>query len=268
MTGTLVVELFYPRPPDEGVQLVFDVLQRLRPDAVLGPADQELSLVVRFPELSRRLDRERSGNLLVVATAPIAHDASDGKRPDLSFTYDWPQASAVFSAATHSIVLTDLLGELYEPPVRIGAFKAVFDAVVAATDPSGTWWPASKRAMKPEDSVSTLSAGLVNVRLFTEPNLPGSFIMDTLGLGVFDIADVQCDFRGLEPGRMAALLYDVANYLIDGATIKDGDTVQGLDSDHRWRVSLEYSLSEPERPVYDLDPGEEYWTAPRGDRRR
>ena len=80
--------------------------------------------------------------------------------------------------------------------------------------------------------------------------------MDTLGLHVFGLPDLQCHFRGREPGEIAGLLYATATYVFDeGDVIADGNTISGLDPNERYVCRREPSLLEPSRPVIDVDLG-------------
>ena len=53
-------------------------------------------------------------------------------------------------------------------------------------------------------------------------------VMDTLGLHVFGLPDVQCHFRDREPGEIATMLFSTAVYLFrSGDVIADGNTISG-----------------------------------------
>ena len=78
-------------------------------------------------------------------------------------------------------------------------------------------------------------------------------VMDTLGLHVFDLPDAQCRFApdDQEPNAIAAMLYDLAAYLLDrGDVISDGDTIGDLP----WRCKDALALVPPARRMLDLVP--------------
>ena len=57
-------------------------------------------------------------------------------------------------------------------------------------------------------------------------------VLDTLGLHVFGLPDLQCHFRDRDPGEIAGLLYATALYVFDsGDVIADGNTISGPDGD-------------------------------------
>ena len=81
-------------------------------------------------------------------------------------------------------------------------------------------------------------------------------MMDTMGLAVLGLPDLQLHFRNLQPGRVAAHLYNCALYLFQkGDVIEDGNTIAGLEPHEKWRCQHEMSLIGPKRVVIDLDPG-------------
>ena len=110
--------------------------------------------------------------------------------------------------------------------------------------------------------------GLINVRYFSISNDPGAMVMDTLGLHVFELPDVQCHFRDREPGEIATMLFFVtAAYLFrSGDVIADGNTISGPKGDERLVCFHEPALLEPSRQVIDVDLGDPY-AAGRRDRR-
>ena len=103
---------------------------------------------------------------------------------------------------------------------------------------------------------SRFFAGSLNVRFYNISNSPGDMMMDTFGLAALGLPDLQCHFRGLEPGQVAALLSNTGYYVFEqGDVIEDGHTVEGLEPGSRWRCQHEDSLLPPARVVLDLDPG-------------
>ena len=147
------------------------------------------------------------------------------------------------------------MGWVHPPGRRVRAFRAVLDAMIAQTRPIGTWWPASQVALPPPAAVASPLAGLVNVRLFKDADRPGNLLMDTLGLHTLGLPDVQVHFHDLIAGRVAGLLFGLADYILGGAEIEPGHTVEGPETDQRWRVSHRSAMVGPDRLVLSLDPG-------------
>src|SRR5262249_4988245 len=101
--------------------------------------------------------------------------------------------------------------------------------------------------------------GSINVRFFNIQGSNGDCLMDTLGLAVLGLPDIQCHYRELQPKDVAHVLYNVACYIFErGDIIKNGETVPGVLQHDEWRCRHEMALAGPERIVLDLDPGGQY----------
>jgi ligand-binding SRPBCC domain-containing protein len=83
--------------------------------------------------------------------------------------------------------------------------------------------------------------------------------MDTRGLDVFGLPDLQCHFRNLDPKAVAGMLYNTAAYILEhGDVIADGHTVAGISAKDKWQCQHEDSLAAPERTVLDVNPGKPF----------
>src|SRR3989440_12127017 len=61
-------------------------------------------------------------------------------------------------------------------------------------------------------------------------------VMDTLGLHVFGLPDLQCHCPALELPRLAVYLRNAGNYIFErGDVIRDGDTIEGMQPGEKWR---------------------------------
>jgi hypothetical protein len=177
--------------------------------------------------------------------------------PDLSQTWAWSDAADVLATTTHTLLVGEVAGD-GPAPDRVAFFRDVLRAVIVHTGPIGTWWPAARLALPPDEVDERPLAGFVNVRMFRVEDRPGYVVMDTLGLACLGLPDLQCYFTGLDPRQMARLLYGAAAYLVDGAVIGPGDTVRGLGPGQVWPVMYAAALVEPERDVLDLYPGPDH----------
>lgn len=101
----------------------------------------------------------------------------------------------------------------------------------------------------------------VNVRFF---NISGTndHVIDTIGLSLLYIEDLQYHFHDMDPNWVVNHAYNVASYILDNdCPIKDGDTIDGiaggrLVQDIQWKCHFEDSLIGPTRPVLDVCMGE------------
>ncbi len=62
-----------------------------------------------------------------------------------------------------------------------------------------------------------LLAGPLNVRFYNISNgaVPGEALVDTVGLSVFGLPDIQCHFHGLDPNRLVRMLYNLGIYVFE-----------------------------------------------------
>ena len=113
--------------------------------------------------------------------------------------------------------------------------------------------------MQDPDQLEDLVGVAVNARMFRDKAGTSRLVMDTLGLAAVGLPDVQLDFHGLEPGRVAGWLIGVAGYILDhGDVIADNHTVAGIPDDFKWKCRHEMAIAGPERVVLDVDPGAEF----------
>jgi hypothetical protein len=249
VTLALLAELCFAEPPDvDPIDVMQAVLrsrpstQLVRPDGPGGP------FVVALPEPT-------AVSVSIAPPSPI--EATTAPLRDLTQTWGWSGgrevAAMTFARTTHTVLLTETSDRTERPAERVAAFLDVFSAVVAAATPTATWWPASEQALEPATALARRLGGLVNVRMFNDGERSGYVVMDTLGMASLGLVDLQCRFRDLEFDRVAGLLYDFAAYLVDGAEIGDGHTVN-VEPGRRWRAYMVGSMVGPDRPVLALRP--------------
>jgi hypothetical protein len=181
---------------------------------------------------------------IVTAVLPSTRN---GDRPDCSQTWDWQEASSVLERCSHSLMLVEWTGRRQTVRERIEAFVPTVRAAVELSAPAAAWCPNSERVVAPRELLEDELAPLVNVRMFRDGE---TTVMDTLGLHALALPDAQCRFNGEhEPPVIAAMLYDLAAYLLDrGDVIEDGDTLGELP----WLCRDGPALVAPGRRVLDL----------------
>lgn len=260
----LVAELWYASPPDLADPALLDSLQVLSPDAEA----QDGSLVLPHPSISVELE---TGTLPLLTTvfAASAVDGVSKTLPDVGQTWDWPEAEEQLAGCTGSILVTEMLAAHFTPQQRVHALGTVVAKLIETTAPRAVAWPQSQRVTEPAAFEPGDLNGVLNVRFFTIASPDGSedasapveqaMIMDTLGLHVFDLPDLQCHYRDFDPAQVAALLFSTASYVFDaGDVIDDGHTISGLQGDERYVCQHEEALLAPVRRVLDVDLGDPY----------
>ena len=154
---------------------------------------------------------------MVVAGSPVGH--SGKTLPDVSQTWDWAEAEEAVAGARHSLLVTEMLTAAAPAADRVAALTEVVAELVRATAPLAISWPHSQRVSDPRAWVADDLDGVVNVRLFAVAGEADTLVMDTLGLHVFGLPDLQCHFRGRDPGEIATLLYSTAVYVFDSGDV-------------------------------------------------
>ncbi len=248
----LLAELWYVEPPrlDDP-----DVLAALREISAEAEAQNE-SIVVPHVGTDRPVDQPP----LLTAVLNASPPGSAGKsRPDVSQTWDWAEAEAVVADCRSSVVVSELMAAWSSPHDRVTGLTEVVAALVRCTKPAAISWPQSQRVCDPAGFAAGDLDGVLNVRLFTVANDPGALVMDTLGLHVFGLPDVQCHFRDRDPGEVAAMLFATGVYIFEaGDVIADGNTISEPDGQGRYVCRREPALLEPQRLVLDVDLGDPY----------
>jgi hypothetical protein len=179
--------------------------------------------------------------------------------PDVSQTWDWEDAESVVARCRRSLLITEMYGEGRTPQERWRAMSGAVAELIRHTHPTVLSWPQSQRVGDPELFAAGELDGLINVRYFSIANDPGAMVMDTLGLHVFGLPDVQCHFRDRGPAEIATMLFSTAAYLFrSGDVIADGNTISGPQGDERLVCFREPALLEPRRQVIDVDLGDPY----------
>lgn len=101
----------------------------------------------------------------------------------------------------------------------------------------------------------------VNARFF---NINGTndHVVDTLGLSLLYIEDLQYHFHDMDPNWVVGHAYSMASYILSNdCPIKNGDTIDGIADGRivqniQWKCCFEDSLIGPMRPVLDVCMGE------------
>lgn len=97
----------------------------------------------------------------------------------------------------------------------------------------------------------------VNVRFFNVQGT-GDSVVDTLGLSLLYIEDLQYHFHDMDPNWVVSHAYTLASYLLNNDNpMKDGDTVDGIRNgmivqDIQWKCQYEDALIQPARVVVDV----------------
>jgi len=254
--SALVAELWFEQAPDLSDPALLDALRALSPDAEA----QGDSLTVPYRSPTGDGQAGSGAAPLVTVVMPSSPLGESGKqRPDVRQTWDWAGAEAAVAGANAGVLVTELLVAGWSRQDRVNALSRVVDALAHWSPPAAVWWPHSQKVSDPETLAPDDLGGIVNVRFFTVAGDDEAMVLDTLGLHVFGLPDLQCHFRDRDPGEIAGLLYATALYVFDsGDVIADGNTISGLGGEGRYVCRRETSLLQPSRLVLDVDLGDPY----------
>lgn len=98
---------------------------------------------------------------------------------------------------------------------------------------------------------------IVNAR-FVNISGTNDHIVDTLGLSLLFVEDLQYHFHDMDPNWVVGHAYAMASYILtNDRPIKDGDTIDGITDGHfdqsiQWKCHFEGAMLKPERAVLDV----------------
>lgn len=271
----LIVQLLYDIPPIvDFAQLTAKVEQYCgRTDPRHHPAP-DAKLAQYFMLDAQAKHQEKSVPTSLCVSRGEAGPGAAQLETALQQTWDWDEAREIVASTKAMLIANDLIAAALDREVRNKQFRGLIRAIHEVAPCKAIHWMNNQLIVNPERFVCQQDEpeggplyGSINVRFFTVQGTSGDMVMDTLGLSVLGLPDIQCHYRELDPSDVAQVLRDVAYYLFQhGDVIKDGETVRGVvDSDH-WRCHHEMSIVGPKRIVLDLNPGGSYAAGKRGTR--
>ena len=263
------IEFLSSQPIVFDIDIIYNALkQHFIGVELVSPSDAEKQLpLFAFPEYSVEFDEEFVPVQIALFPSddePIDHDLY---AKSVQQTWDWDGVGDVVSRCKHRALITDLLATRLDRHSRLELMQKVVQALLSVVDCEAIHWRPSQKMVNPQAYLHNQTSadpdplyGALNVRLFNiQGSTPPVFLMDTMGLAVLGLPDIQCHFIELAPEAIANLLYSLGYYLLDkGDVIKDGETVQGLTLVDSWECQHEISLIAPERDVLDINPGKPY----------
>lgn len=258
--SSYAVELLYPSPVSFDAVRVADRLAPRLPGATVTGQGSTLVVGHLAEPVEFSVGTAYPTTAIVVEVDGEPHN--ERFRDDLRQTWGFPGARDAVDATGATVLVTDALAHLLQPPRRLELFQGVLAAVVEVAPPLAIHWAPAGHLVDPAGWRRQLDDGdrlhgAVNVRLFRDGERRGELVMDTLGLAALGLPDVQCHFYDLDAGLMAGWLRAVAKHLFDnGPVLRDGATVSGFVPLSRWKVETEAAILPPHREVVDVDTGD------------
>jgi hypothetical protein len=177
----------------------------------------------------------------------------------LDQTWNWSAAGEALPQCRYSVTLTDMLARPLEPRQRWRLVREGLAALREVAPPVAIHWTPAQKLVDPKIDLDDPLLP-VNARLYRiDGRAQGECVMDTRGLHLFGLDDLQCHFVGLQPDEVAAYLLDISAYLLEnGPVIEHGQTVAGVGPGENWVCSREEALVGPARPVLSIKPSPRY----------
>ena len=233
-------------------------------------ANDQSSRLFFLPEYTVDFDDAKGVNyqLMMLDYHEIKKEHGD----ELARTQFWqtPNGVELLDSCRWQVMIGDFMSSTHPPKVRA---QILSDWLAIALDlfPNckAVWFESSQNIMtaealrnNPYEGINRIFHGAVNVRFFRVGDTE-DMVVDSLGLYVFGLPDVQFHFHGLNPNNVVSMTYDIAMYQFENdLPIKDDETVAGFDVDGnihentRWKCQYEMALIEPKREVLDVNTGD------------
>ena len=197
-----------------------------------------------------------------------ARQKEHGSAIDRTQFWGTPNGAELLDSCGFEVMIGDFISAAHPPKVRAQILSDWLEIALALfPDCKGVWFEGSRNVLtaealrkNPYEGSNRIFHHMVNARFF-RVGTTEDMVVDTLGLHVFGLPDVQLHFRGLNPNHAVRLALDIAMYqFANDCPIQDNETVDGFDAAGepagRWKCQYEAALIEPKRHVLDVNTGE------------
>jgi hypothetical protein len=249
--GVYSVELLYAEKPTVDAARLLGAL-RARLGAVDPIHTDGASLAFVAHDVHVRFGEIETSAQVVVSPTDGPYDPALAAS-SLEHTWDWAAAPMKVAQARHSLVLGDFFARTLPPADRLRLIVQAVRAVAGVAPPLAIDWRPAQKIVDPIDGVAAQTLPF-NVRYFTFAGDPdGRALMDTRGLDVLGLPDVECTYVGLAPAEVASHLYGLASRLVAKGPVRDGYVAVAADG-RRWICRKGQATVGPDRAVLDLHP--------------
>ena len=262
---TYGVELFYESfPKNSRTEIARCVKERCPGAEFVGDDEKAHSLLFFHRDHLVTLADAKLPAQTVVFLTDQPFRITEALTESLQQSWSFPGAADVVGRCRNTILVTDLMTSPLEYRERLELFEDALAGILEALPALAIHWRPTGRFVNPQRFLEAYDgggsgrffAGSLNVRFYNITNSPGDMLMDTLGLAALGLPDLQCHYRDLPPGQVAAVLANTGYYIFEnGDVIENGHTLEGITVGSRWRCQHEESMLKPSRVVLDLDPG-------------
>lgn len=179
--------------------------------------------------------------------------------------WDCPEHERILDECCYQVVVTDLLGGTLEAADRADMLMDFLEALVELYPQCEAVYFQNSGKLFTAENIRTHNIPrkdrfiyfAVNVRFF---NIQGTEdkMVDTLGMNVLFLPDLQYHFHGVDPNAVVNHAYNMLSYIFDNdCPIKSGDTIDGIENGRmsrnvQWKCHFEEALIQPPREVIDI----------------
>ncbi|MFT3694041.1 MAG: DUF4261 domain-containing protein [Kofleriaceae bacterium] len=252
----LLCRVLYARPIAIDQTALADALAERLPGSEATAPDANGAITIRTPGVIEVAEGNVPASYVITAGAIEPYPAE-------AFAQTWSADKATIVDAAKkgrfAITVSELTSMMLPTDERIPTILQVVASVVDSHPPLALHWTRHERFDLPDafiesvDEIEEPERLLVNVRLFRVGER--EYVMDTLGLCLLGLLDLQIHFRDLDVYTVAECLYITAmTQMLRDEPLDDGGKISGPD-DADATCRYEMSLIAPRRGVVDLEPG-------------
>lgn len=266
--GIYSVELLFERPPTLEVGGLLPALSKWCPGIEPMGAPREQREVLAFAQTNHPVELKDATIPAQLVLFPAARPTDTVHIQDaLQQSWAEREAASIVSRAPHRVLVTDLMARALPYKERADLFLRALAGLVQTLDPTAIHWRVSQQIRRPGPFLAAMESrrenvlftGPLNVRFFniSDGAREGEMLMDTMGLAVLGLPDLQVHFHTLDPNEVVPFLYNLASYIFEnGDVIESGHTVEGTRDGCKWRCQHEDAMVPPARLVLDVEAGE------------
>lgn len=248
--GVYSVELLYAEEPAVDAARLLGAL-RARLGAVERIDGTAASLAFVAHDVLVRYGEVETSAQIVLSPTDGSYDPALAAS-SLEHTWDWPNAQIMVSRARRSLVVGDFFARTLAPADRLRLVAEAVRAVAGVAPPVAIDWRPAQKIIDPVDGLAAQTLPF-NVRYFTfSGDRDGRALMDTRGLDVLGLPDIECIFVGLAPAEIASHLYGMAARLVSKGPVRDGHVLTASDG-RRWVCRKAQATVGPDRQVLALE---------------
>lgn len=267
---TYGVEIYTDREPRIQTEELLEKIRNRCGDVELITNNDKLILFTFKDYMIQYSDGKVPAQLAIMVTDKKV----DMEKLEMSFyqSWGWEDARDAVDKTLYTILVTDMMTSGLDYHTRLELFQKSLYSILEDTPCLAINWHLTQQIINPNQYISNnpddknydVLMGALNVRLFNIEGSDNEILMDTLGLGTLGLPDLQCHFKDLDVNGIANILYTYGDYIFqNGDVINDGETIQGLTANEKWKCQHEISMLEPKRVVIDINPGENFFAGNR-----